>query len=90
MNHHHHTGSLRHNGRHRAIQTVQTIDVAEKTERRSAIISPGERRAVVRMFLFYSRSITKLADIFRANESAIENVIRQEVYRVYPPMKRAA
>jgi hypothetical protein len=90
MNHHHHTGSIRRSGRQGAIHAVQTIETAEKTERRSAIISPGERRAVVRMFLFYSRSITKLADIFRANESAIENVIRQEVYRVYPPMRRAA
>jgi hypothetical protein len=88
MNHHHHTGSLRHNGRSGAVQPVQTIDSAEKTVRRKEIVSDGEKKSVVRRWLYHAKSVRQLANALCAEESAVENVLRQNVYRVYPPMRR--
>ena len=73
-----------------AVHRADATEIERKAVRRAAIISPRERSNAIRQFLYFGRSITKLANFFGADEKAIENVIRQDMYHLYPPVTRRA
>jgi hypothetical protein len=68
-----------------AARCPQPDDFTRKPPKREMIVSPTERRNLVNRFVFYGRSVTKLASEYWAHEQAVENVIRQDLYKVFPP-----
>jgi hypothetical protein len=82
---HHHRGSIRQGWKTGSAHGPQLVESAGKTKRREIIASPKERDIVVRRWLFYANSVTKLADDLEATRDAIENVLRERVYRLQPP-----
>ncbi len=78
------------NHRFRTLQSIQADESKDKKELRSSIVSPEERRIIARAWAHHSVSFRKLASLRRATESAIENALRMELWRVQPPTRRIA
>jgi hypothetical protein len=62
----------------------QGVETTTESGRRCQINSPTERDTIVRRFLFYGWSVTKLALERHATERAVENVLRLAGCRIYP------
>jgi len=68
--------------------SLQVVEIERKSVRRSEIRSPKEKDAVTRRFVFWGKSVTTLSNQFQAEETAIENVLRQRMFHILPPAGR--
>lgn len=76
--------SLRRFGRRESVRFPE-VDETGQERLREAILSPTERANVVRRFLYFGKSVRQLAQYAHATEQAIQDVIRQDIYKIHPP-----